>query len=159
MIKIIMSENSKINQWMLHKSEAVERAFYSIKRIDVLIVTISGACIYIVFEILRFIHSPECDIVNSNTDILKTSAIFSVLAISSNFASQITGLYTNNYEVEYTSHKINLIEKKQKDDKILIKIDKKVKRFDNWTRILNISSALCMAFGIVLLVIYNLITF
>lgn len=40
-----MTKDEKIDAWDKHYSRAKDKEFYSIKRIDILTISISGACI------------------------------------------------------------------------------------------------------------------
>ena len=114
-----MSKDEKIQSWEKHYSNAKEKEFYSIKRIDILTISISGACIYIVFEILRFLNSTDSTGILSCTILLKISAIASVFAITMNFLSQILGFQANKYEANYSREVINQIEDEVKNDEKL----------------------------------------
>jgi hypothetical protein len=152
-------KNQKLESWREHYSLAKEREHYSITRIDLLIISISGACIYIVFQILQFLNSPSADNLCQSTILLKLSAIVSVFAIATNFVSQITGYLANKYEALYSQRTIDQLIRDMEDESELTPIDKKERCFSKWTHILNIMSAVIMTIGIIMLVIYNLITF
>ena len=157
-------KDSKIEQWLIHKADASERAFYAIRRLDLLTVSISGACIYIALETLRFLYSSDASEINTCTALLKTSAIFAVLAIIVNFISQISGLYSNKYETEYAGQNIYIEEGKDKDEDKheydeSIRLMKLADDYGNYTRLLNIISSSLMFLAIIFLLSYNLITF
>lgn len=155
----IMVDQKKIDRWEKHYSGALERKFYSIQRIDLLIITISGACIYIVFQILQFLQSPDADCINQSTILLKVSAIFSVLAIVVNFLSQISGYHANKNEALYANRFIKQLIADKMDEKALEKFDNKSSHYSKLTNMANTVSAIFMAIGILFLVVYNLITF
>ena len=154
-----MSGENKIQSWENHYSNAKERQMYSIKRIDLLTISISGACIYIVFEILRFINSSEYTDIQSCVVLLKISAVSAIFAIAINFISQVFGYLANKYEAKYSREVIDQIENKIDDKATLNDIDFNSRLFNNLTSISNIISILFMTAGITLLVIYNLVTF
>jgi hypothetical protein len=154
-----MSKDDKIQAWEKHYSSSKEKEFYSIQRIDLLVISISGACIYIVFEILRFLNSANVSNIQSCTILLKVSAIFSALAISINFLSQIFGYHANKYEAIYSREVINQLEGDTKDDEKLDQIDHKSKQYNKLTGIANVSATIFMVVGIIILVVYNLVTF
>ncbi|MGV8094477.1 MAG: hypothetical protein AB2L24_21700 [Mangrovibacterium sp.] len=162
MNKLVSKPNQKeqkIKAWEQHYSMAKEKQSYSIGRIDLLTVSISGACIYIVFEILRFLNGPDAVRINSDTTLLKFSAIASVLAIAINFFSQIMGYKANEFEALYSREVINQLEDDIEDDTKLDLIDRKSRRFSMLTNIANYLSTGFMVIGIAILVFYNLITF
>lgn len=154
-----MVDPKKIERWEKHQTGALERKFYSIQRIDLLIITISGACIYIVFQILQFLQSSDAHCINPSTILLKVSAIFSVLAIVVNFLSQISGYHANKNEAHYANGFIKQLIADKMHKSALEKFDKKSKCYSKLTNMANIVSAIFMAIGILILVIYNLITF
>lgn len=158
-------KQSKIEQWLIHKSDASERAFYAIRRLDLLIVSISGACIYIVLETLKFLYSSDAPEIKTCTALLKISAIFAVFAIIVNLISQITGLYSNKYETEYASQNIYIQEEEKDKDRDKQEYDesnrlmKLADDYGNYTRLMNIISTSLMFLPIIFLLSYNLITF
>lgn len=154
-----MSNDEKIQAWEKHLSRAKEKEFYSIQRIDLLTISISGACIYIAFEILRFLNSPTGVHTQACTVLLKISAIASVLAITINFLSQILGYHANKYEAKYSQKTINQLEGDDIEEAELNKIDFKSQFYSKLTFISNIVATILMSLGIILLVIFNLITF
>lgn len=154
-----MSNKEKIEAWEKHYSKAKEKEFYSIQRVDILTISISGACIYIVFEILRFLNSAAFVHTQTCTALLKISAIASVLAIAINFLSQILGYHANKFEAIYSREVVNQLEDEIEDDKKLDAIDIKSKCYSKLTSISNVTATIFMTIGIILLVIFNLITF
>ena len=145
-------------RWVDYKKTSEEREFYSIKRIDILIISISGACIYIMFEIFKFINSPENEIL-ANTLILKMVGCFASIAIMLNFFSQFTGYHANKKESEYSNERIDEIENSKNNSKAMNEIDKKVNLYNKLTDLFNKLSALAMIVSVILLVIFGLITF
>ena len=153
-----MSKEEKIQSWEKHYYDALDKKFYAIKRIDLLTISISGATIYIVFEILRFFKS---NIVYLNTDtfLLKISAISAVFAIAVNLASQFTGYKANDYEAIFSRKVIDQISEDINNNDDLKESDQKSKSYSKLTSLLNSTAVIFMTIGIILLVIFNLITF
>lgn len=154
-----MNKEEKIKAWDKHYSQAKEKEFYSIKRIDILTISISGACIFTTFQILKFMHSPETSNLCSNTTLLKVSAFLSVVAIIINFASQITGYHANKFEAIYSQEVLNQIKENEENKSKLEQIDKKSNLYNKLTSLSIPLSALFMSLGIITLVIFNLITY
>ncbi|GET35034.1 hypothetical protein PbJCM13498_38970 [Prolixibacter bellariivorans] len=154
-----MSKKKKIKAWEQHYANAKEKEFYSTRRIDLLIISISGACIYIVFEILRFINSEGSKITGTPTILLKLSAILAVCAIIVNIFSQYWGFLANGYEARYSRAVINQIEENKDDNNELEVLDRKSRIYSFWTSLSNKVSIGLMLVGIVILVIYNFVTF
>jgi hypothetical protein len=104
-------------------------------------------------------HSPEANNLCSNTTLLKISAVLSVMAIIVNFASQITGYQANKYEAIYSQEVLNQIKEDEYNESVLNNIDKKSILYNKLTSISIPISALFMSASIVILMIFNLITF
>lgn len=96
---------------------------------------------------------------HSNIFLLKTSALFSAIAIVVNFLSQIFGYQANKFEVHYSREVINQLEEGITDEKKLEIIDAKSIAYNRLTGVANTISAVLMGVGIIALVIYNLLTF
>lgn len=149
----------KLQNWHKHQEDALERQLYSIKRMDVMVVSLSGACIYIVFQTLRFLNSPDGVNVVSSIWELKVAAIAAVLAIIVNFASQIFGSRANKNEALYADGTIKQIEDDEDDEDELKDFDNKASLYGKLTSQANFIAIVFMIIAIVFLVIYNLLTF
>lgn len=109
-----MSEQEK-DRLNKHAELAYNNAFYAMSRIDLLIVSISGASIYICLEIIKYIKTQNLDI---STIYFKLSGIVFVFSIIVNFIGQWASYKTNiiDYEIkklavaEDTSDKIKNLE-------------------------------------------------
>jgi len=152
-------KKQKIAEWEKHSDIAGKKAFYSIQRIDLLVISISGACIYIAFEILRFVNSGGTALRVEHTWLLKASAIFAVLAIGINFISQITGYKANKNEEIYARGVIECLKHDKEDTPEMDRADNCSFIYNKITSIANIVATVLMFTGIVLLVIFNLVTF
>ena len=71
---------------------------YSIQRIDLLIVSVSGAGVYFCLEALKFMYENEIAI----GTYIKSSAGLFITAIILNFISQFFSFYANLYDYKYT---------------------------------------------------------
>jgi len=154
-----MTKEKQIQEWKEHREDAFDRQLYSIKRIDTLIVSLSGAAIYIVFQTLRFLHSPDGIGIDTSTSWLKYSALSSVAAIAVNFVSQILGYRANKFEAIYAQRVMDHIRKNEQDDSMTKQYDRKAKFNGKITRLSNYISAILMLIGISLLIIFNWFTF
>ncbi|MCB0475841.1 MAG: hypothetical protein KDC69_09200 [Flavobacteriaceae bacterium] len=144
----------RFNAWSEHLKNTKELTSYSIKRMDLLIVSISGAGIYIIFETLREFKTGNIDI--DNPKLLLLSGISFLLAITLNFISQWTGYMANSFEEEYIRIELRKIEKEEdNEDCDQKRYDKKVQNFNKLTDILNALSILSMFTGLILLAIFN----
>lgn len=158
-LKIEKEKRTKIEAWQKHRSEAKERRFYSIQRIDLLIITISSATIYIVLQVLQFLLKPENCGFAQTTTLLKLSACLSVLAIIVNFLSQITGYQANKNEELYAKNIITHIEDDITDDSNIEHYKTSSDCYSKYTNWANKLSFFLMVAGILVLMFYFLVTF
>ncbi|CAM4287795.1 DUF3899 domain-containing protein [Zobellia roscoffensis] len=120
---------------------------------DLLVISISGGGIYIIFETLR--ELTEMQVLLDNKKLLLFSGLSLLLGMITNFTSQVTGYHANTNEECYILQELKKIEGKKFDECSQLKFDKKVNFYNRWTNILNNSSIVFMFLGIVLLAIFN----
>ena len=48
-----------LNWWVRHRERTLEHKWYAIGRLDLLVISISGGGLYIVFEILKFLKTED----------------------------------------------------------------------------------------------------
>ncbi|MDO5981133.1 hypothetical protein [Flavivirga spongiicola] len=147
------SKELKYNAWNEHLNNTKERTNYSIRRMDLLIISISGAGIYIIFETLREFKAGEIAINNSN--LLLFTGLSFLFAIAINFLSQLSGYHANNFEEKYINLELRKIQGKDIDECIQTQHDKKIKLFNLLTSIFNSASMVLMFIGLLLLTIFN----
>lgn len=143
----------KYNAWNEHLNNTRERTNYSIRRMDLLIISISGAGIYVIFETLREFKSGKVPIDNST--LLLICGLCFLTAIISNFISQKSGYYSNDNEEKFIGLELRKIQGKEINQCIQDEYDAKVKKFNNITNILNIVSISLTLIGLILLAIFN----
>ncbi|WP_067151068.1 hypothetical protein [Pseudotamlana agarivorans] len=146
----------KYQEWSEHLTSTKEKSDYSLKRMDLLIITISGGGLYVLFETLREFKTGN--ILIENTNLLFCTGLFLLLTILLNFGSQLSGYYANNYEEKYIIIELKLLEGENlnKKDKTELKneqngYDKSQNCYNNITHILNNASILTMMIGLGLL--------
>lgn len=150
-----LTEDQKIhyNAWNEHLNNTRERTNYSIRRMDLLIISICGAGIYIIFETLREFKTGKIDI---NEDyVLATSGVLLLLAITINFISQVTGYFANDFEEKYIIEELKSIEGKEFDLPKQKEYDKNTISYNSWTKICNILSVILMFLGLGFLAYFN----
>lgn len=147
------SDQIKYNSWSSHLNNTRELTNYSIRRMDLLIISISGAGIYIVFQTLKEIKTANLEVCSPY--LLKLSGIIFLIAISANFVSQITGYRANKNEEGYALDELSKIEGKDIDECKQKQFDKNVNLYNKATDILNIVSTILMFAGLILLTIFN----
>ncbi|MBL8002379.1 MAG: hypothetical protein JNL05_10495 [Flavobacteriales bacterium] len=152
-------DTGKLERIKMHLADAKAREFYAIQRIDLLVISISGAGIYIVFETLKFMLQQRIAL---NPSTLEWGGVCFVLATLLNFASQWAGYYTNKHEACWAQfeHKrlggacLNDKEAQEQKDH-----DTAAHLAGIWTRRFNLASTLAMLVGMVLLLVFNLTSF
>lgn len=145
------------NAWSGYLNNTRERTNYSIRRMDLLVISISGAGIYVIFETLREFKTGKIPI--DDSVLLLISGLCFLIAIVSNFISQKTGYFSNDFEEKFIGLELLKIKGKKIDECSQNKFDKKVKKYDKITNVLNIVSILLMLIGLILLAIFNFTLF
>jgi hypothetical protein len=145
------------NKWVSHLENSKERTNYAIRRMDLLIITISGGGIYVILESLRELKTSEelSPILSENKTVLILSGIFFLLCITLNFVSQLTGYQANTNEECYVQQELKKIENKDYDKCAQDNFNKKSRDFDKATDVLNNTSIFLMFLGLVFLAIFN----
>ncbi|MDW3192964.1 MAG: hypothetical protein R8G66_11390 [Cytophagales bacterium] len=135
---------------------AHQNMIYSIQRIDLLIISISGAGIYVCFETIKFLISknlpPEISV--------KVAGGLFLIGIIINFISQLTGYETNKFDYLMYLVESESEEELSNDQKVeRDRCDKKSEKFSKATYILNYASMGFMFAGLITLMIYFLFIF
>ena len=146
----------ELERWIKHREQAYTHSFYSSQRFDLLIISISGAGIYIVFETMRFIKENCFDY---SLFCLIGAGIVFTLAIMLNFGSQLTAQKANSDEVEWTDLTIDDIMGENSDQSKIDNLDLSSTKYDKATSWLNYFSAGFMASGVILLLIFYVFIF
>lgn len=129
---------------------------YSIQRMDLLIVSISGAGIYVCLETLKYINDKALD----TSDLIKWSGGVLLFAIIVNFISQFLGHRSNLNDYLMCEAKLDAGNKISKSEQSIIdRYDYKAECYDKATNIFNYASALAMFVGLILLLSYFLTAF
>jgi hypothetical protein len=133
-----------------------EGMFYSIQRIDLLIVLLSGAGIYVCLETIKYLTEKELNVHLS----VKISGVFFLVSIMINFLSQIFGYKANEQDFLMCQTKIEAGEKtSKKEEKEIKEFDKKSDKFSNLTNKFNYLSIAFMFLGLITIMFYFLFTF
>lgn len=147
---------------LTHFAETRERKFYAIRRLDLLVISISGAGIYSGFEMLKFIGVEIAPLAISG---IKMAGFLFIFAIVLNLLSQWSGYYANDLEEKSTEFDFDDL-KNVDVDAILVRerkgrqfeIDRKVKYWNLITNHLNGWSTGLMFLGMLVLFAVNLIS-
>jgi len=133
-----------------------ENMSYSMQRIDLLIISISGAGIYFCLEAIKFLYENN---ITTNWSIKIAGPLF-ILAIILNVLSQRYGCKENEQEYLICQTKIdceNILSIDDLDE--VAGYTKKSKLFKTVTNNLNITSLAAMFLGLLILVFYFLFIF
>lgn len=133
-----------------------EGIFYSIQRIDLLIVSISGAGIYVCLETMKYIRD------NNLTDeiFIKVSGGLFLLAIGFNFVSQIYGRKSNYQDYLMCDTEIKAGKKiSEKEQNEIDEHDRMSEKYSKLTNVLTDISTLLMFLGLVVTMLFFLFIF
>jgi hypothetical protein len=124
--------------------------FYAVQRIDLLIISISGASVYVILETLKYSSTNHL----SNLWVIKSSGVLFVLCIVVNFISQFTGKKANELDIRYCEANIE-----EKEQAIIQKYDCLSNVYTGWTNGLNLTSLIIMFVALAALITYFLVSF
>lgn len=134
------------------KNAAQEAWTYSIRRMDLLIISIGGAGVYVILETLKQVYlTKPLDCIW----VLKVAGVLFVLAIILNFISQWTGMKANESETLRCEEELA----EDCNDKKAFEYQLSAKSFNSWTIGLNSASMIVMFIGLMILAIYYMAVF
>jgi len=133
-----------------------EGMFYSIKRIDLLIISICSAGIYICFETIKYLSENA----KETNHLVKISGVLFTIGIIINFISQLSGYKANEQDFLMCEAEIDAGTKISKSEKIQIeKFDKASDRYSKWTIWFNYASMGLMFLGLLTIMYYFIAIF
>ena len=133
-----------------------EGMFYSSQRMDLLIVSLSSAGIYVCLETIKYLSNNEICI----SLWLKFSGAFFLFSVIVNFFSQIFGYKANEKDFLMCQVEIEADEKMSKKEKAeLEEYDLSSTKFSNLTDKFNYLSIILMFFGLISIMYFFLFTF
>lgn len=152
------------------KKQSWDSMFYSVQRMDLLIISISGAGIYVCLEAIKYMATNK-DLC-SDTCFIKISAGLFLVGIITNFFSQHYGYLANYnsylmYECEVDVDDINSLDEISADQQVRLtnldcesrEFEKKSEKLSNLTTNLNYFSMAFMFLGLIVIFLYFVITF
>jgi len=152
----ISKKEIKMEELKERSKKSLESMFYSMQRIDLLIISISGAGIYIVLETLKYLTDNDICINN----LIRWSGALFLLAIILNFLSQMSGFKTNEQDYLMCQSEIAAGKKVNKEQqKAINKYDNNSDMYSKITNILNYSSAFIMFIALIFIMSYFLFIF
>ena len=145
-----------LQRLLKHQDNTLANKSYAIQRFDLLIISISGAGLYLIFELFKFIHMNKSGLTIQNSMWLKIAGIAFTLSIIVNFFSQWSGLKANSFEERWVNRQITIQTGGEVDEKEIKKMDKNSQRFTTITNVFNNVSTLLMIAGLVILASFNI---
>jgi|LakMenEpi03Aug12_release.lakeMendotaPanAssembly.Ray.scaffolds.fasta_scaffold741971_1 hypothetical protein len=151
-----MSDEKKLDytvrRWLDNKERSLSHKWYAIARIDLLIISISGGGIYILFELIKYYKSVGVIDISG----LKVSGVLFMLSISINFISQFFGYEANDCEAKYSNLKfLQAIKEKDVNQIDFDKMDRKGKKYNFLVDLTNWVSVGLMILGLSLLSVHT----
>ncbi|MBN2867817.1 MAG: hypothetical protein JXK08_04025 [Flavobacteriaceae bacterium] len=130
-----------------------EGMFYSIQRIDLLIITICGGGVYVCLETIKYLSDKQMEI----NILIKISGSLFILGIIINFLSQIFGYKANKQDYLMCQTQIDAGDKINKKEKSLIDYyDRSSESFSKLTDRFNYISMGLMFLALIITMLYFL---
>lgn len=151
-LKLSAEDQGYINQLEAYKNNLRQNVFYSAQRIDLLIISVSGAGLYASFEILKFFgqHKLYSIYIDDISPPVTWAGILFVVAVILNFCSQWSAYNANALQLEAVK-----LEVKERQDGAEVTPAKVGLFSPHWynrlTYWLNLASNIIMIFGLILL--------
>jgi hypothetical protein len=149
-----------------HEERTLAKKTYSIQKFDLLVVTLSGAGIYTIFEMLKFLKTTDpFKGQNIETTVLEWSGGLFVASVIVNFLSHWSGFKANALEArcimkEFKLESKNLNKKdRQNLQSDIEKLDGNITAYNTITTIFNVIATVTVLLGIVLLLKFTIATF
>lgn len=144
-------DKKKLAKKLIHRKQlTLDNMNYSLHRLDLLIISISGAGVYACLETAKFMVEKQKEIEFA----IQFSTLLFIVSIIANLISQYTGYLSNRYDYSMCEAKINCKEDDELTNLEIKKLDKKSQNFDNMTNLLNIISLGLLIIGLIFLIIY-----
>lgn len=151
----IMDEKEKkklaYEDWANHMRDSKERAFYSEKRADLLIITVSGGGIYLAFN-----HVANLEEISNikNGGLLFISAVCLITSILLNIIGQTLSKKGNTLEEKYAKLQLEILKGEDIDEEKENELDKKALALNSRIKIVNKISIISMFLGVIILTIF-----
>ncbi len=138
-----------LDRLIKHQDDSKEKKFYAIQRFDLLVISINGAGIYGVLELMKHLNDGE-KLIPVSFWLLYPCFNF-VFSIIINLMSQWTGYKANSFECDSAEFQIDEAKGDAIDQDKFKAVRSKVKFYNTMTNNLNVWSGIIMLFGIALL--------
>lgn len=155
-------EEEKFNEKQLERAKEIsktawEGVIYSIQRMDLLVISISGAGIYICLESLKFLFEKgtcACNCKMHNPFGLKLSALFFTLSIIQNFISQWFATKAHFNKFQGADYVIEGIVSKLDNSRLIRRHENRSNSYDAKARFFDNSSIITMMVALLLMIIF-----
>ena len=149
-------KNKTMDEIIERRKFVYQGMMYSAQRLDLLIVSICGAGIYIYFELLKYL-------VKENMCVhwtVKTFAIFFLIGLITNFISQHFALRSHYYDFLNCQERIEYGESpSESEESQIIESETKSEKYEIKRKNFDIASILSMFTGLIVLMFYFLFIF
>lgn len=148
-IRKLEARKKYLDKYIHRKQLSLDNLNYGLHRLDLLIISISGAGIYACLETSKFLIEQKKDLIIA----IEIPAFLFIIAIIANLISQFTGVRSNKFDYSMCNKQIDCngklpvgLSKTEID-----KLDKKSQRFDDITNYLNLASLALLIVGLIFL--------
>lgn len=149
------SQKNYLDKLKTHSEYALKSIDYSIQRIDLLIISVSGAGIYVCLQILQYANTNHIQVPVT----LKVTGLLFVISIIINFISQWASYKAHLYGYKSTQNIIYDIENKTDSSKEKSANDCKSVIYNTINNISNILSTIAMLSGLIVMIIFIWVIF
>lgn len=149
-------DDFQVSYWKEERERSLRNKWYAIGRIDLLIISISGGSIYLIFEIIKYLSSKIPPI--TDYQLIKIAGLFFGSAIIINFLSQIFGQSANRYDAKYCKGKMNRELKKTVSESDITVPQCWANAYSKAVNICNALSIISMSIGLILLSVFTYTT-
>ena len=146
-----MSKRKKILEGYIEIQKAnTENMTYSMQRLDLLIISLSGAGIYAAMELSKFLVDQK--FCNATISDFQIPTLAYMLAIIFNLLSQYTGYKSNDFDFQHCAEKLRAYNRKEgfTDWRRIKKLDAKSNVYNCITHFFNVSSLILLIMGMVI---------
>lgn len=134
-----------------------EGAAYSIQRIDLLIISVSGAGIYTSFELMKYVATSvylKCSHIENINVYFKITALFFTISIIINFISQITAYKSKSLKIDASEQEIHDLKNGNPISGKVAELECLGKLYNKGTIISNRASTIIMLSGLICLIVF-----
>lgn len=133
------------NKLIERKNLSYQAMFYSIQRIDLLIIAISGGGIYVCLETIKFLSEKDLEL----NCLIKISGFFFLASIITNILAQVFGQLSNEQDYLMCESKLD-----EDPPELINKYDSMSELYSKITKTLNHISIFILFTGLVLIMTY-----